>query len=77
MSKDSIDMFVKQELAKRQTNFTSEHIFTVFVITWNVNGKKPPENLEDLFTAKNASLDTKFMDIKTFDDIPDLWVFNF
>lgn len=35
-----------------------EHGLKIFVVTWNVNGQKPPcDDIEDIFTAKNVYLD--------------------
>lgn len=55
-----------------------EHGLKIFVVTWNVNGQKPPcDDIEDIFTARNVYLDQRYLEINEMEDIPDLIVFNF
>lgn len=58
MSQITMDIFFKQEFEKRQSQYMIEHGLKIFTVTWNVNGQKPPcDEIEDLFTARNVSLD--------------------
>ncbi|CDW83152.1 inositol polyphosphate 5-phosphatase ocrl-1 isoform x2 [Stylonychia lemnae] len=78
MSQIAMDIFFKQEFEKRQSQYMIEHGLKIFVVTWNVNGQKPPcDEVEDIFTARNVYLDQRYLEINELDDIPDLMVFNF
>eukprot|EP00347_Sterkiella_histriomuscorum_P006556 403352324 len=78
MSQIAMDIFFKQEFEKRQTQYMIEHELKIFVVSWNVNGQKPPcDDIEDIFTARNVYLDQRYLEINEMEDIPDLIVFNF
>jgi hypothetical protein len=42
MSQLAMNMFLKQELEKRQHEFVSYKDLSILTYTWNVNGQKPP-----------------------------------
>lgn len=79
MSQIAMNMFFKQELEKRQSEFVKHKDLTVLTYTWNVNGQKPPlpEELEDVFAVKNVALDICNIKINSIEDIPDIIFFNF
>jgi hypothetical protein len=78
MSQIAMDIFVKQELQKRQNQYMIEYDYRILTFTWNVNGQKPPvDEIEDIFSAKDIYLDTHNIEINSLEDIPDLIVFNF
>lgn len=74
----AMNMFLKQELEKRQTEFISHKGLSILAYTWNVNGQKPPGpgEIDDLFRARNI-LGKDYITVTTPDDIPDIIVFNF
>lgn len=78
MSQIAMDIFFKQELEKRQNQYMVEHGLKIYTVTWNVNGQKPPcDEFEDIITARNLYLDTRYLEVNELEDIPDLIVFNF
>ena len=52
----AMNMFIKQELEKRQTEFISHKGLSILAYTWNLNGQKPPGpgEIDDLFRARNV-----------------------
>lgn len=61
MSTIAMNIFVKQELEKRQHEFVKYKELSILTYTWNVNGQKPPTEpaafMDDIFTVRNLSLD--------------------
>eukprot|EP00735_Rhodelphis_limneticus_P011071 TRINITY_DN4121_c0_g1::TRINITY_DN4121_c0_g1_i1::g.2036::m.2036 TRINITY_DN4121_c0_g1::TRINITY_DN4121_c0_g1_i1::g.2036 ORF type:complete len:744 (-),score=212.48,sp/D3ZGS3/OCRL_RAT/38.36/2e-146,Exo_endo_phos/PF03372.18/6.1e-26,RhoGAP/PF00620.22/4e+03,RhoGAP/PF00620.22/6.7e-10 TRINITY_DN4121_c0_g1_i1:37-2190(-) len=45
-------LWLKQEMKKREKEFTQSKSYSIFVGTWNVNAKKPQEKLEDWLKPK-------------------------
>mmetsp|Transcript_6080 Transcript_6080/g.9507 ORF Transcript_6080/g.9507 Transcript_6080/m.9507 type:complete len:834 (+) Transcript_6080:210-2711(+) len=41
------DEWIRQEMLKRRDEYTDVHDLRVFIGTWNVNGKKPQESIDD------------------------------
>ncbi len=73
-----MNLFLKQELEKRQHEFISYKELSILAYTWNVNGKKPPfPEIEDLFRVKNLALGIDHIKITKPEDIPDIIIFNF
>lgn len=51
---------------------------SILTYTWNVNGQKPNcDQIDDVFSVKNISLDIQNIKITKIEDIPDLIIFNF
>lgn len=73
-----MNMFLKQELEKRQHEFVSYKDLSILTYTWNANGQKPPcPEIEDLFRVRNVALGIDYVKITKPEDIPDIIVFNF
>ena len=81
MSSIAMNIFIKQELEKRQHEFVKYQELSILTYTWNVNGQKPPTEsaafMEDIFSVRNMALDVQNLKIQTEADIPDLLFFNF
>ena len=81
MSVIALNIFIKQELEKRQHEFMKYKELSILTFSWNVNGQKPPTDsvgyMDDIFSVRNIGLDVQNIKVTTADDIPDLLFFNF